>query len=510
MAIYKRLDKMDGKRRYELLSPVTLEPIGELNCCSKEEVEGAVDKARKAQRDWALRSIKERVQFIHNMIDEVLGNQDEIIETVMRETGKPEAEAMSMEVYASVDSLAFYSKRASKFLQPQKIKLHGPMRFLKKAHLIYKPRGVIAVITPWNGPFILSLNPTIQALLGGNAVIIKPSEVTPFSVKLVETLFLKAGLPRNLVQVLLGDGQTGEELVNSKIDKVSFTGSIKTGKKIAQICGSRLIPYTLELGGNDAMLVCSDADIDKAVDGALIGSCMNTGQYCCGTERIYVNQKIYDEFLKKVVEKAKTLKQSGQSDADIGATFWDKQLEVIEDHVNDAIEKGANLHLGGRRNSNLKGLFYEPTVLSNVNHEMKIMNEETFGPVVCIQEVTDDDEAIRLANDSRYGLNGNVWTKDKKKGLRIASYMETGAASVNDMAISYGINEVPFGGVKNSGIGFVNGKEGLRGYCHAMPIIMERFSKGPISSYPYRKQDIENMRGFLSLMKNKYLRKFLG
>ena len=510
MAIYKPLREKEGKRRYELIDPVNLKSLGKLVCTTQDEIKDAVNKAQTAQVKWARLSISERVKFLHKILDKILEKELKIIETVIRETGKTETEALSMEIYASIDSLSFYIKRAKKFLKPKKIKLHGLMRFMKKAYIFYKPRGVIGVITPWNGPFILALNPTVQALLAGNAVIIKPSEVTPYSSKLIETLFLEAGLPKFLVQVLLGDGITGQELLNSNIDKVSFTGSIETGKKVAEICGSKLLPYTLELGGNDAMIVCADADVDRSVEGALIGSYMNSGQYCCGTERIYVHKDIYDIFLEKLIRKAKSLKQTNCADADVGATFWDKQIDIIENHMEDALEKGAKLHIGGKRNPNLEGLFYEPTVLSNVNKTMLIMQEETFGPIACVEKVDSIEEALNLANDTKYGLNGNVWTKNIKKGIEIAASLETGAASVNDMALSYGINEVPFGGVKDSGMGSVNGKDGIRGYCHAMPIIIERFRKGPISHYPYSKKTLVQMRGFLSLFKNKLLRRILG
>jgi succinate-semialdehyde dehydrogenase/glutarate-semialdehyde dehydrogenase len=269
---------------------------------------------------------------------------------------------------------------------------------------------------------------------------------------------------------------------------------VATGRKIAVACGERLIPFTLELGGKDAMIVCKDADVDRAAAGAIIGSCMNTGQYCCGTERIYVVEDVYDAFVSKVVEGARKLRQSDDVDqADVGATFWDRQLSIIEDHVNEAVQQGARVDVGGKRNPDLKGLYFQPTVLTNVTQDMRIMQDETFGPVISIMKVQDEDEAIRLANDSRYGLNGNVWTTDKEKGLRLAARLETGAASVNDMAMSYGVNEVPFGGVKESGIGVVNGPEGIRGYCHAMPIIVERFVKGPVATYPYTEKTVRDM-----------------
>lgn len=511
MSIIEKKISKDGKREFSLKSPIDLSSLGSFTCATKGEISIAIEKAKLAQNKWSLLSYKERSSYMYSMIDTVIKNQDEIMEVVMKETGKPKAEALSMEVYAAVDSLSFYAKRVEKFLKPRKIKLHGVMSFLKKAMIVHKPQGVIGIITPWNGPFILALNPTVQALLAGNAVIIKPSEVTPFSSKLVEKLFLQSGLPEDLVQVILGDGQTGAELIDSNIDKVSFTGSVITGKRVAISCSEKLIPFTLELGGNDAMIVCDDADIDKATSGALIGSYMNAGQYCCGTERIYVTEKNYDEFIKQLTHKASNLIQNGKEDADVGAIAWDKQLDIIEEHVKLAIEEGAILHVGGKKNNSLPGLYFEPTVLSNVNHKMKIMNEETFGPIACVQKVTNEQEALNLANDSSYGLNGNIWTENKEKGLRIAKLFNTGAVSINDMAMSYGVNEVPFGGVKNSGLGLVNGAEGLKGYCHPMPIIIERFAKGPVSSYPYSDKTIKEMQGAIKVFwGNKLVRKLLG
>jgi succinate-semialdehyde dehydrogenase/glutarate-semialdehyde dehydrogenase len=494
MAIYEPIESANGRRRLRLRSPIDLEPIGELDCASREQVTAAVDRARSAQPEWAARGFAARAEYMYRMADLIIAQQHRIMETVIRETGKPRAEALSMEVYASCDSLIFYAKRAKKFLRRETRKLHGALGLLKKAVIVYKPRGVIAVITPWNGPFVLSLNPTVQALMAGNTVVIKPSEVTPYSGALVADLFREAGLPEGVVQVVMGDGTTGADLIAAGPDKVSFTGSVATGRKVAVACGERLIPATLELGGKDAMVVCRDADLERAAAGALIGSCMNTGQYCCGTERIYVVEDVYEQFVGKVVAGAKQLRQSDDVDAaDVGATFWDRQLAIVEEHVREAVAMGARVEVGGQRNPALKGLYFEPTVLTNVTHDMKVMRDETFGPVVSIMKVRDEDEAIRLANASRYGLNGNVWTSDRRRGLELASRIETGAASVNDMAMSYGVNEVPFGGVKESGIGVVNGPEGIRGYCHAMPIIMERFGKGPVARYPYTAKTVRDL-----------------
>jgi acyl-CoA reductase-like NAD-dependent aldehyde dehydrogenase len=325
--------------------------------------------------------------------------------------------------------------------------------------------------------------------------------VTPFSTALVGELFEQAGLPDGVLQVLMGDGRTGAALVEAGVDKISFTGSVATGRKVAEACGRQLIPVTLELGGKDAMIVCADADLDRAAAGALIGSCMNTGQYCCGTERIYAVDAVYEPFVAKVVEGARALRQSDRGEADVGAIFWDRQLDVIESHLRDAVEKGAEVRVGGRRNPSLPGLYFEPTVVTNVTHDMDLMTQETFGPVVAIMRVSDEAEALRLANDSRYGLNGNVWTRDKRKGFALAEQMETGGVCINDMALTYGIPEAPFGGVKDSGVGQVNGEVGLRGYCHAHPMIVDRFGGKKVQGgYPYRAKDLAGMKKFANLL----------
>jgi acyl-CoA reductase-like NAD-dependent aldehyde dehydrogenase len=508
MAIFSISHSESGRKQLTLKSPVDLSHIGTYDCATSDEISVVMTQAKIAQAKWKKTSLKERVELMHRVADIVIQQQDRIMDVVMRETGKPIQEAMAMEVFSSVDSLVFYAKRAEKWLSDKKIKMHGPMRFLKKTIITYKPRGVVAVITPWNGPFILSINPVIQAILCGNSVIVKPSEVTPMSGAMVQEIFALADAPMHLVQTLIGDGETGAELINQGPDKVSFTGSVATGKKIASKCGEMLIPFSLELGGKDAMIVCSDADVKDAASGAVVGSLMNAGQYCCGTERIYVMSDIYDEFVQEVVAITNSLVQSNDCKGDVGPTFWDKQIEIIEDHVNDAIAKGATVLAGGKRNPAFEGLYFEPTVLTEVTHEMKIMKDETFGPVICIMKVKSEDEALSLANQSHFGLNGNVWTKDLVKGQRIASSIETGACSVNDMAMSYGVNEVPFGGVKNSGVGVVNGKEGLLGYAHAMPIII---GKKSASAYPYTDKSFKQLQGALKIFwGNRLVRKLFG
>ncbi|HJO23701.1 MAG: aldehyde dehydrogenase family protein [Myxococcota bacterium] len=495
MAIVEAAESSGPRRRLRALSPATLEPIGEFDCATPDDVRGAVERARKAQAGWAQLDFDARAKYLYALCQQVVARQDDIIELVIRETGKARNDAIAMEVFAPCDALTFYAKNAKKFLRSEKPRIHGVMGFMKKLRIIYKPLGVVGLITPWNGPVALSLVPMAQALMAGNAIVQKPSEVTPFSALLVKEMTEAAGFPPDLYQVVQGDGETGAALVEADVDKISFTGSVATGRKVGAACAQRLIPFTLELGGKDAMIVCADADLDRAAQGAVNGSCMNTGHYCCGTERIYVVGDVYDEFVEKVTARTRELRQSDVGESDVGAVFWDEQMKIIESHMDDARAKGANVLVGGRRNPNLKGLYFEPTVVTDVTHDMDLMTRETFGPIVSIMKVADEEEAISRANDSEYGLNGNVWTTDTEKGLRLAERLDTGGACVNDMAITYGIHEAPFGGVKASGLGQVNGPIGLRSYCHIMPLTADRKGKGKVQGgYPYTRKGEDGMQ----------------
>lgn len=512
MAIVQPIETAPGaRRRLRLCSPASLEPIGEIEVQTADDVREAFERARKAQPDWAALPVEERVRFLDRARKLVIERQDEIVGTVLQETGKARSEAISMEIFASCDVLSYYAKRAPKFLRPEKRRLHGLLRFLKKLQVVYRPLGVVGVITPWNGPFILSMNPTVQALVAGNAVLLKPSEVTPRSGALVGEIFRAAGLPEGVLQILTGDGETGSALCEVGVDKICFTGSVATGRKVAAACGERLIPCTLELGGNDPMIVCADADIQSAAAGALAGAYMNTGQYCCGTERVYVVDEIAEEFTEEVVQRAGELRQGASGEFDVGAIFWDRQLDIIERHMADAVDRGATVRVGGRRNPELPGLYYEPTVLTDVDHDMQIMREETFGPILPIMRVRDEEEAVRLANDTDYGLSATVWTKDVYRGAEIAKRIESGGVCINDMTMTYGAPEAPFGGLKSSGVGVVNGASGLKSYSHALPILTDRLGgKQSRSFYPYTAKKDASLKRIIGLVFDGPLRRLLG
>ncbi|MCC3312570.1 aldehyde dehydrogenase family protein [Nocardia africana] len=511
MAIVHPLPTTEGDRRTLALdSPVDRRRIGELEVDTTAEVQSAVARARAAQPAWAARSIAERAEILRAAVGVIVARRAEIAETIRTETGKPEAEALGVEIVPACDFLNYWTGRARRDLRSHRQRLHGYLKPLKKLYMQYQPLGVIGVVTPWNAPFVLSLNPVVQALVAGNTVVFKPSEVTPRSGEWVARVLHEAGVPEDVVQVLHGDGETGAALVDSDIDKVCFTGSVGTGRKIAAACATRLLPCTLELGGKDAMIVCADADLERAAAGAVYLSMFNTGQVCMSVERIYVVDSVADEFIRLVTEKAAAVTY-GPGDTDMGPLFWDRQRDIVIRHIDDAKAKGADIVVGGAADTG-DGLYFQPTVVVGVHHDMDLMTEETFGPVTAIMRVRDEDEAIRLANDCKYGLSGSVFTKDAAKARRIAAQLTTGSVVHNDAAVIYGVPEAPFGGRKDSGVGQVNGPGALRGFTHAQPVLIDRWQpKGESIWYPYSEKTIRNLDGLIRYgFGNKIMRKLLS
>ncbi|MEB3366205.1 aldehyde dehydrogenase family protein [Saccharopolyspora mangrovi] len=500
----------DGRRRIRLDSPVDRHHVGDLEISTKAEVDAAIKRARGAQAEWAARPVAERARILRNAVDVLVRRRDEIVEQVRAETGKPRAEALTIEVVPACDFVNFWCKRAPKDLRDEKRRLHGYLLPMKKLRIKYQPLGVVGVITPWNAPFVLSLNPVVQALLAGNSVVLKPSEVTPRSGELAVDVLREAGVPADVVQCVHGDGETGAALVEGDVDKISFTGSVGTGRSIASACAKSLKPYTLELGGKDAMIVCDDADLERAASGAAYLSMFNSGQVCLSVERIYVVESVADEFIRLLKDKVAALR-CGSVDGDVGPLFFDKQMDVVSGHVEDARSKGAEVLVGGSRVDG-DGLYFQPTVVVNATHDMELMTEETFGPIATVMRVRDEDEAIRLANDCQYGLGGSVFTRDAAKAERIGAQLTTGSVVHNDAAVIYGVPEAPFGGRKNSGVGQVNGLDSLRGFTHPQPILLTRGSpKAESVWFPYTDKTIRNLDGLVQYgFGNKFLRKLLS
>ena len=502
MAIIETLpNTANGNRCLSLKNPATGEFLYELECQSTDEVNAVIAKARQAQPAWAALPLQTRIDYMLKLRDVILDRQQDLIDIVIRETGKPLQDALTFEVFATCAFISYWCQQAKKTLSPTVSRPPGIMALMKKIHTFYKPLGVVGVIAPWNGPFVLTANPVIQAMLAGNTVVAKGSEMTPYCSKILEEFCTDAGIPDGVCQVLMGDGLTGAALTSGKINKVSFTGSVATGKKVAAACVENLTPFTLELGGNDAMIICADADIEKAAHGAVWGGCVNTGHFCCGIERIYVEAPVYNAFVAEVTKITKSLRQGQRHGAneDLGSVFCSQQLGIIEDHVNKAVADGAKVLTGGKRQAGSNGLHYEATVIVDLDEQTDLMQKETFGPVLPIVKVADVEEAITKANASNFGLHGSVWTKDKNKGLEIAQRIETGSMAVNDIGMMYGVPNAPFGGVKDSGMGSVNGQYGLRGYTHAMPIVVGNYH-GADSGYPHDENKITRMKKMMNFM----------
>ncbi len=495
MAIVEALDRIsNGRRVLGIKSPVTREDIGEIEVANAADVAAAVERARAAQPAWGALPVSERAEYMWKLRDQFVDRADEIVEVICKETGKTAQEALMMEAFAPCDFITYWAKHAPKILADRRQGMHL-LGMMKKMKFVYRPLGVVGIITPWNGPLALATNPVVQALLAGNAVLLKPSEITPLSGQLLDDMLGQVGLPENVFQLLLGDGETGGALVEGGVDKISFTGSVATGRRVGEACGRNLIPCTLELGGKDPAIVCSDANLERAARGACFGAYFNTGQVCMSLERVYVMDDVADEFIARCVEYTNSLRVGDPASSDIGAIFMERQLEIIERHVEDARAKGATIHTGGRRAEGLDGLFYEPTVLSNLTPDMTVLTEETFGPVLPIVRVRSEEEALQLANATDYGLAASVWTRDARRGEALARRLDAGSVTINDHSITYGITEAPFGGVKNSGVGRVNGKDALRGYCYEQPVIADRWGRNTESQwYPFTPADFDGMK----------------
>lgn len=446
--------------------PATGEEVGRVPLRTAEEVAAAVERARAAQKSWGALSFRERGAVVTRARALVLEEMDEIAELVSRESGKPAAEAVAMEVVPTLDLMQFFARRSERMLRPERIDI-GLYRFLGRSSTVeYRPLGVVGIISPWNFPWAIPLGEVVMALMAGNAVVLKPSELTPLvAVKLAE-VFARAGLPEGLLELVTGDGSTGAALVEAGPDKLMFTGSVATGRRVAEAAARRLMPVVLELGGKDPMIVFEDADLDSASSAAVWGAFANSGQACASVERCYVQERVAEEFTRRVVAKTKALRQAagGAVACDLGAMSSERQLLTVEGHVREAVERGARVLAGGGRAEGCeggRGWFHEPTVLAGVDHTMAVMREETFGPVLPLMTFREESEAVRLANDSAFGLTASVWTRNIARGRRVARSLEAGTVMVNEVLYTHGIAQTPWGGVKQSGLGRTHGRLGL-------------------------------------------------
>jgi acyl-CoA reductase-like NAD-dependent aldehyde dehydrogenase len=471
-------------------NPATGETITTVPQLSADDVRALVARAREAQPGWEALGFEGRARIFLRAQKWVLDNSERIIDVIVSETGKTYEDAQLAEVSYAANAFGFWAKSAPEYLADERVR--SANLFVKGARLVvrYAPLGVVGVIGPWNYPLTNSFGDCIPALAAGNAAVLKPAEKTPLTSLLMAEMLAECGMPENVFGVATGKGTVAGTALIDEVDYVMFTGSTETGKKIMARAAETLTPVGLELGGKDPMIVLSDADLDRAANAAVFYSMQNGGQTCISVERVYVEEPVYDEFVAKVGEKARKLRQgrpAGPGSVDVGAVTFAPQVETIDEHVKDAVAKGAKLVAGGHAHTEGGGRFYEPTVLVDVDHTMKCMTEETFGPTLPIMRVRDADEAVRLANDSPYGLAGSVFTKDVRRGEEIARRVESGAVCVNDAMINYSALELPMGGWKASGLGSRHGANGIRKYCAQQTLLIKRLApKKDIHMYPYR------------------------
>jgi acyl-CoA reductase-like NAD-dependent aldehyde dehydrogenase len=491
---------VDGRIAVE--NPATGATIGYVDDMDAGKVAAIVERARAAQPGWESLGFEGRAAKLRDLRGWLVENRKRVIDTLVAEGGKTPEDALLGDLWYVCDALGFWGRKAGKYLADERVKAHSPLLFGKKLLVRYRPVGVVGVIGPWNYPLTNTFGDVVPALMAGNSVVMKPSEVTPLTSLLVAEGAEAVGLPEGVLSIATGAGETGAALVDN-VDMIMFTGSTRTGKKIMARAAERLIPVSLELGGKDPMIVLRDANLERAANMAVLWSMANSGQICMAVERVYVEEPVYDEFVSSVVEKVSKLRQGAPGEpgsVDVGAMTFPPQMEIIDRHVRDAVDKGAQVLVGGKPAAG-PGRFYEPTVLTGVDHTMEVMTDETFGPVLPIMKVRDAEEAVRLANDTRYGLNSSVFTRDLEKGERIARRLEAGNACVNDALMNYLAQEAPFGGTNESGLGVRHGPQGIRKYCSQQTILLTRFGpKREPTMFPNRRFTHKLFEGLMVLL----------
>ena len=453
-------------------SPLTGETAGTVPVTEPDEVAEVVARSRAAFAGWGAMTHAERRPYLRAFAKHVLKSMERIADVEIAETGKDRS-TVHKEVLGALVAFDFFTTKAEHLLRPRP-GTTWPW-FITKGWTEYHPIGVAGIISPWNYPFYLPMLSATQALSAGCTVIIKPSEITPMSGQLILELAQEAGLPEHVVQIIHGDGATGAALVESDIDVIAFTGSPTVGKQIAATAGSLLKPSVIELGGKDALIVLEDADIKTAARAAINFGVFNAGQMCVGVERVYVVADVYDEFMAEAAKFIKNLTVATGDRYDIGPLISKAQIDTIEHHVKDAVNHGARIVSGGNRVETEHGIYFEPTLMENVDHSMVLMQDETFGPVVPVMKVANEEEALSLANDSRYGLHGSVWTKDRKRGADVASRMKTGSIAVNDHVINFFFPSIRLGGIGDSGLNGHLGEEGIKAFTIHRSITSARF-----------------------------------
>ncbi|MDX6642485.1 MAG: hypothetical protein QOD76_447 [Solirubrobacteraceae bacterium] len=469
-------------------SPATGELLGSVATVSPGDVQRIVDDVAQVQPFWAQLPFADRSRYMRRAAQAILDDIDDIRDLIAREQGKPRTEAYMMEIIPTIDALNWVANAGPEILADERIPAPQPFFKTKRAAFAHEPLGVVAVIAPWNYPWTIPLGEVAMALMAGNGVVLKPASLTCLIGQRIEEVFARAGIPEGLLRTVHGGGAVGQALAESSVAKVFFTGSVEVGQQVGEICARQLKDSVLELGGKDPMLVLADAPLSNAISGALWGGFANAGQTCSGIERVYVMREVAEAFIDGVVAGARRLTVGDplRWETQVGPMISREQFETVRELVDDAVAAGATLRCGGPVEvTGLAGAFYAPAVLTDVTHDMRIMREEIFGPVLPIMTVDSEDEAIALANDSQFGLGASVWTRDRAKGERISREIEAGMVWINDHMYSHGACQCSWGGVKKSGLGRAHSKFGFYECVNVKLVVYEPSLIRNFWWYPY-------------------------
>ena len=492
---------MTGGRKpsLEVRAPADGSVLGSVPNLGPDAVRALLERARRAQPEWAGRGVAERARLLNAFRRRLAERADEVAELSSRESGKLVFEALVGDVLPTLDLARYYAARAPVVMKGRTVR---SWMVSKKGRVEREPFGVVAVIAPWNFPVVNPMRAVMAALVTGNAVVLKPSELSPLSALLMREIATEAGVPEDVFMIATGDGVTGAALVDPAVHKISFTGSEAVGRSVAEAAARQLIPVVLELGGKNAMVVLADADLDRAANLGVQGAFWNAGQICISVERVYVEAPVYDRFVERVVAATEALVVgSGRElDADVGAVTTAAQMDRLDRQIADARSRGARILTGGQRLEG-PGRHYAPTIVADADHTMTIMREESFGPVMPIMKVADAEEAIRRANDSPYALAASLWTR-RRRGERLVRRLRGGMVSVNDVLYHGAMAGLPFGGMGASGYGRVHGEEGLMEMTQARALLVDRsgFAREPIGGFPFRRFGVGRARALVQLI----------
>jgi acyl-CoA reductase-like NAD-dependent aldehyde dehydrogenase len=473
-----------------------------------EDIYKAVKKAEKAQKEWAQTSLPNRIKYIKKVRSYLVEKSDEIALAISQDNGKTRTDAMATEIVPCAMAVTYYCNNAKRFMADKKLRTGNILFMNKRSTIVQVPFGVVGIISPWNYPFSIPFSEVVMALLAGNSVILKVATETAMIGRVIKEAFDTAGLPKGVFNLVNTPGRvTGDAFIDAGVDKLFFTGSVPVGKYLMEKAAKKLMPVVLELGGNDPMIVCDDADLNMAAAGAVWAGLQNAGQSCGGVERIYVDKKVYEEFMGILKEKVETLRIGPDLDfnTDIGAITVESQVTTVKKHVKDALKKGAVIFGETKVSRELNNRFLPCTILSNVNHDMLVMTEETFGPVLGVMPFKTVDEAIELANDSDLGLTASVWSANSSKAEKIARSIQAGAVLINDHLMSHGLAETPWGGFKQSGIGRTHGEIGFNEMTRPSVIVKDimPFRKRNFWWHPQNEMIYNGVRGVIGFLYGK-------